>query len=322
MYVPRWPSLVGHRLGKAVVAGSNPARGSYAELSLFEKREPSLRENVVSVDWVAFQAWLFNGRRRNVVADRLSYAKRYVHCLIGDNLSELQLLSEDKRCHVLRALSCLAKFAGVYESFKALKTAYGLKWTGRSSDDLLIDRLTRVTDPEEMFNWIKQVKTTFPLFATFMDFIAATGLRYEEAINAWNIIIQLKAQGKLDTYYAKEKQVLQHFRFRDIFIRKTKKAFVSFISENLLEEMTKQKPLTKPQITKRIQRKRFKLRFGEIRELHGTMLTRHLSREEIDFIHGRVSTSVFMRNYFNPAWISDLQQRALKAEDEILAKIA
>ena len=25
--VPRWPSLVGHRLGKAVVAGSNPARG-------------------------------------------------------------------------------------------------------------------------------------------------------------------------------------------------------------------------------------------------------------------------------------------------------
>jgi hypothetical protein len=29
-----------------------------------------------------------------------------------------------------------------------------------------------------------------------------------------------------------------------------------------------------------------------------------------------------MRNYFNPAWISDLQQRALKAVDEILAKIA
>ena len=26
--VPRWPSLVGHRLGKAAVAGSNPARGS------------------------------------------------------------------------------------------------------------------------------------------------------------------------------------------------------------------------------------------------------------------------------------------------------
>ena len=25
--MPRWPSLVGHRLGKAVVAGSNPARG-------------------------------------------------------------------------------------------------------------------------------------------------------------------------------------------------------------------------------------------------------------------------------------------------------
>jgi hypothetical protein len=92
------------------------------------------------------------------VADRLSYARRYVHCLVGSNLSELQALSEDKRCHVLRALSCLAKFAGAYDDFRALKSAYGLKWTGRSSDDLLIDRLTRVTDPDEMFNWIRQVK--------------------------------------------------------------------------------------------------------------------------------------------------------------------
>jgi hypothetical protein len=216
----------------------------------------------------------------------------------------------------------LAKFAGVYDDFKALKAAYGLKWTGRSSDDLLIDRLTRVADPEEMFNWIKQVKTTFPLFATFMDFMAMTGLRYEEAINAWNLIIQLTAQGRLGTYYAKEKRVLEHFRFRETFIRKTKKAFVSFISESLVEEIAKQKPLTKPQITKRIQRARLKLRFGDIREFQGTVLTKYLSREEIDFIHGRVSSSVFMRNYFNPAWISDLQERALKAASEILAKIA
>jgi len=276
----------------------------------------------VEVDWVGFGGWLLNGHRRNVAADRMSYAKRYVHCLLSRNFSELQGLTEDKRCHVLRALSCLAKFAGVYDDFKALKAAYGLKWTGRSSDDLLIDRLTRVADPEEMFNWIKQVKTTFPLFATFMDFMAMTGLRYEEAINAWNLIIQLTAQGRLGTYYAKEKRVLEHFRFRETFIRKTKKAFVSFISESLVEEIAKQKPLTKPQITKRIQRARLKLRFGDIREFQGTVLTKYLSREEIDFIHGRVSSSVFMRNYFNPAWISDLQERALKAASEILAKIA
>ena len=32
--VPRWPSPVGHRLGKAVVAGSNPARGFFLDQCL------------------------------------------------------------------------------------------------------------------------------------------------------------------------------------------------------------------------------------------------------------------------------------------------
>jgi hypothetical protein len=32
-----------------------------------------------------------------------------------------------------------------------------------------------------------------------------------------------------------------------------------------------------------------------------------------NFLHGRVSSSVFMRNYFNPVWISDLKERTFKA---------
>lgn len=159
------------------------------------------------------------------------------------------------------------------------------------------------------------------MFAVFMDFMAATGLRYEEAVDAWNLIIKLNAQGKLGAYYNREKRVLEHFRFREIFIRRTKKAFVSFVSEDLVEEIAKQKPLTKPQITKKLQRARLKLRFGDNREFQGTLLTKYLKQEEIDFIHGRVSGNVFMRNYFNPAWISDLQTRTLTAAKEILAKV-
>jgi hypothetical protein len=33
---------------------------------------------------------------------------------------------------------------------------------------------------------------------------------------------------------------------------------------------------------------------------------------EIDFLQGRTSASVFMRNYFNPALISDLKERVFK----------
>jgi cobalamin biosynthesis Mg chelatase CobN len=47
------------------------------------------------------------------------------------------------------------------------------------------------------------------------------------------------------------------------------------------------------------------------------LLAKTLGSAEIDFLHGRVSTSVFMRNYFNPAWITDLKERAQKGVTEI-----
>jgi len=46
-----------------------------------------------------------------------------------------------------------------------------------------------------------------------------------------------------------------------------------------------------------------------------------LKESEINFLHGRVSASIFMQNYFNPAWISDLRQRMFKAIEEIKQKL-
>jgi len=37
-------------------------------------------------------------------------------------------------------------------------------------------------------------------------------------------------------------------------------------------------------------------------------MTKYLKESEINFLHGRVSASIFMQNYFNPAWISDLKE--------------
>jgi hypothetical protein len=60
-----------------------------------------------------------------------------------------------------------------------------------------------------------------------------------------------------------------------------------------------------------------KLAFSDIREMLATLLTRHLSIAEIDSLQGRVSGSVFMRNYFNPALISDLKERVFKTIEEL-----
>lgn len=66
-----------------------------------------------------------------------------------------------------------------------------MKWGGKSSDDLIIARLTKVVDESELYEWIRKVKAAIPSYAVFMDFITSTGLRYEKAINAWNLIIDL-----------------------------------------------------------------------------------------------------------------------------------
>ena len=68
-----------------------------------------------------------------------------------------------------------------------------------------------------------------------MNFEIATGLRLDEAIQSYRLIVTLSEQGKLDTYYNAERGVLEHFRFRELFIRKTKKAFMSFASKELIE---------------------------------------------------------------------------------------
>jgi len=68
-------------------------------------------------------------------------------------------------------------------------------------------------------------------------------------------------------------------------------------------------------------KKKLPLRFGDIREYWATYMTRHLKEAEIDFLQGRISSSIFMRNYFNPALISDLKQRTFKGITELLQKV-
>jgi hypothetical protein len=274
-----------------------------------------------NIDWVSFKTWVAKEYRPKTAHDRFSYAKQYSSCLLEKDLKPLLELSQDKRSHVMKALSSLSKFLGIYDQFMALIKNYGLKWSVRS-DDLIIARFTKSVDPDEIFNWIKQVKASCPTFRDFMDLIATTGLRYEEAIESYNLIIKLSKENKLKQYYDNEREILEHFRFKDIFLRKTKKVFISFVPTELIQRISQAKPLSVGYVQNKVKRKIGKLRFGDIRELHGTLLTKHLSEVEINFLHGRVSSSVFMRNYFNPAWIKDLKERTFKAVANIMEAIS
>jgi intergrase/recombinase len=234
---------------------------------------------------------------------------------LNRNLSPLKTLSTDTRLHVLKSLSALAKFLGLYNEFKPMISAYGLKWSV-NNDNVILARLTRNSDVNDLIEWVKTVKQKFPDFALFMNFATVTGLRFEEAINAYNLIIE--NADNLERYYNAEKSILEHFRFKDKFIRRTKKAFMSFVPKELVESIAvKGQSVTQNMIEKRLKRAAIHRRFGELREFFATVSTKHLREVEVDFIQGRVSTSVFTRNYFNPMLITDLKNRVFQCVNEI-----
>jgi intergrase/recombinase len=231
----------------------------------------------------------------------------------------LKALSRHKQLGAMKALSALAKFTGCHERFKQLIKSYGLKWSV-NNDDVIIARLIKYSNgngsKNELFKWIRTVKQKIPEFTPFVDLVTATGLRFSEAIESFSII----ARGNLDEYYNAETQALEHFKFRELFIRRTKKAFMSFISRELINAIRlSDLRVTKDVIDKRIQRLGLKLCFSDLRELWASYSVKNLRQPEIDFLQGRVSASVFMRNYFNPTWITDLKRRAIKNASELLA---
>jgi len=287
-----------------------------------ENRSQLANGGSVSIDWEAFEKWLLKDHRPHTTVSMVSYAKQFQDCLVQMDLSRVQDLRDSFRPNVLKALSALAKFTGVYEQYRKAMRGYGLKWGGRNADDIVIDRFTKVKDSGEVWSWIREVKRARPELTDFMDLMALTGLRLGEAIDSYNLIIDLAGKGKLTDYYKKDQGILEHFRYKDLFIRKSKKAFISFVPEELIQRIREDRPLkSKFGIQKRVSSQKLKLRFGDLREAHASFMTKHLQQSEIDFIHGRVSTNVFMRNYFNPALIGDLKARALKGIQEIQEKI-
>jgi hypothetical protein len=72
----------------------------------------------------------------------MMYAKRFVSVLTNGDGSSLVQLSPNKRIHVMKALSSLARFTGRQDVWLAIRKRYGLQWsTGKKRLTLLLDSL-------------------------------------------------------------------------------------------------------------------------------------------------------------------------------------
>ncbi|MCX8176965.1 MAG: hypothetical protein N3F10_01515 [Candidatus Bathyarchaeota archaeon] len=169
-------------------------------------------------------------------------ARQYGYLLIERDLSPLKTFSNYKRSHVLKALAALSKFLGLHKEFRDLREAYGIKWSKGEVERFVIKRLLRANNEGDLLDKVRRMKEEIPQISSFVDLIATTGLRLIEAINAYNLIVSLAKEGKLENYY--EDSILKHYEYPEIFIRKKKKVFISIVPDSVIEEVSKAEELT------------------------------------------------------------------------------
>jgi intergrase/recombinase len=234
--------------------------------------------------------------------DRLRYSKQYGKVLETGNASDLLHLQPDKRIHAMKALSSLAKFTGKYDVWLQLRQRYNLKW---STGTEKIDTFERFFDDSKtldtMLQWLRQVRQDLPKsYSNFFMFCALTGLRASECVACIRLI---KDPESFKTYYNENRQCLEHFRFANIFIRRTKAAYISLVDKEILKiaQNCINKPPSYNALKMALRRRSLDMQLKYCRKIFASYLRQSgIESEIVDLLQGRVGKSVLVNHYLQP----------------------
>jgi hypothetical protein len=279
-----------------------------------------VQSNGGSVDWNGFRTWIFHKYSKAYAPTVQCYAKKYGHLLNG-NLRELDLLSPSVKNVTIKSLIILSKFLGFHQEFKHRLQDYGVKM---ARPDVFASFLRIYNNHNtDLLEWYSRATSILrENEKLLLRFLLRTGVRKEEGIMSFNKIIELTKQNNLAIYYNEELNVLQHFVFKELFLRNTKNLYVSIIEKQLVNEIAQSDPATYEQVRKRLLRNGLKLRINELRDYYGSFMVRHnLIKEEVDLLQGRIPPSIFIRHYWSPSF-KELRDRTLEALKQLDQTIA
>lgn len=152
--------------------------------------------------------------------DRLRYAKQFASVLQTGNAQSVLQLPPNKRIHIMKRLASLARFLGTYDTWIQIRQRYNLKWSTGNEALSTFQRffLDDSKTMDTMLQWVKNAISVLPSsMGDIIKFNVLTGLRPSEAIQA---IILIKDPESFKTYYNKDRNSLEHFRFPK-FLRRT-----------------------------------------------------------------------------------------------------
>jgi intergrase/recombinase len=251
-----------------------------------------------SKDLPGFKSYLLSQNlERKTALELYRYGSQYNHVINTGDASNLLTLSDSKRRHVMKGLTAYSKWIGKYDKWQKIKSKYQIKWSNGISNNLLFHNIIDNTDTDKMTEWVIQMINDFPRFSNILRFNIMTGLRPQEAIDSFNILLSHKRQ----EYLSDDKKLLQHFKFPDLFLRRTKKAFISVVNDNILS-LINGKELTYEMIRLNITRKtNTTFNMAYCRKIFATFLRNEgIESEIIDLLQGRIPNSIFVRHYYRP----------------------
>jgi len=123
--------------------------------------------------------------------DLMRYVRRYQDVLKNPGkISQISVLSRDKRRLVMSGLANLSKYLGCYNYWKTLSKNAGLRWEKKVSLDIVLDIMN--TNLQDCWVWLTQVLEKIPKeYGCVLVFTALTGLRPSEAANSVDLISNL-----------------------------------------------------------------------------------------------------------------------------------
>jgi intergrase/recombinase len=208
----------------------------------------------------------------------------------------------------MKAMIAFSKYTSNYEQYKGKLKNSGIKWV---SNDSAFDSFLRIVNNNhsDLGKWYKAMQRILrDNEKLFLRFVLVTGLRKAEAINSFKLIIKLHEEGKLDSYY--KGGILEHFRYPELFFRKTKMVYISIVTDNLVSKIAESKPVSYFAIRKRIVTHKQSVRIKELRSYFATCLRKHgILAEYIDLLQGRIPKSVFAKHYLKIESVQELVQK-------------
>jgi intergrase/recombinase len=250
--------------------------------------------------------------------DRLRYAKQFGY-LIHNQFAAKQLLqlSPNKRIHVQKALSCLARYTGHVHAWRQIREQYQLSWsTGTEKLDAFTRFFDSSKDLDTMIEWLRKALASLPAqYSRFILFCTLTGLRSTECLEAVKLLNKrelLPAQ-----YYNPEQMILQHYRFPDIFIRRTKAVYISIASESIIAIARGiGKTPTLNGLKMAIRHSYLSMQLKYCRKIYASWLHKcGISDSLIDMLQGRIGKNIFLRHYLTPS--SDYKIKVLQALEHL-----